>query len=58
MPFTTPPPQKPTPPPIGTVWIDLRTGRLTQAAQDYIIKLDEYHKALTAHLAAMAASIP
>lgn len=58
MPFTTKPPAKPNPPPIPTVWIDAGTGRLTQEAQDYILKLDQYHKALDAYLVAMAAAIP
>jgi hypothetical protein len=58
MAFTTPPPV-PKPPPVPpTVWIDLKTGRLTKEAQDFIVALHEYHKRLTQHLTAMAAAIP
>lgn len=57
MPFTTAPPERPIPPPLPTVWID-GDGRLTREAQDFILKLEQYFKALNAHLVAMAAAIP
>ena len=58
MPFTTAPPKRPIAPPLPTVWVDLKTGQLTKEAQDYILQLNEYHKALDAYLAAVAAAIP
>lgn len=57
MPFTTPPPKYPVPPPIETVWVD-KDGRLTQDAQRFILELVQYLRALDAHLVAMAAEIP
>lgn len=57
MPFTDAPPKRPIPPPIPTVWVD-QNGRLTVEAQNFVIKLDQFLKALDAYLVAMAAEIP
>lgn len=57
MPFTDAPPSPPVRPTPPNVWFD-KDGRPTQAAEDYFIKLDEYHRKLTVYLTAMAAAIP
>lgn len=68
MPFTDPPPETPTlvpsPPPVGTVWVQA-DGTLTKEAEKFIIETgeasrqqDQFNKAVKAHLAAMAAAIP
>ncbi len=58
MPFTTALPPFPILPPIPTVWTDPETGRLTREAQDYMIRMDQYDKALRVWLAAFAAAVP
>jgi hypothetical protein len=52
MAFAKSPIPKPPPPP-QTAWIDLRTGRLTKEAQDFMLLEYEWRKALVANLDAL-----